>query len=351
MPGKRPDSPCEPPVEGGGSLPFVPLRYRAWGRALLEPRTRFLPALGARLGTRPRLAARVLGLLHAVPGARLGAFVYRNVSSPLCERLGGAIEVPVLGDGRMIVDTSDPIGRTIAASGVWEPGVTALFHGLLSPGDVCIDVGANVGYYTLLASRLVGPAGHVYALEPAPSAFIRLNDNLALNGVSNVTALATAAGAEEGHADLYSGSGNVGMSSIRHAHETWTATRVTVRPLPALVDPSELARVRLVKIDVEGFEVEVLRGLEPAFARGFAPAFIVELHTHRAPEAAPFIDAFARRHGLTAYRLAHARGAPRRVPPFAQLRLVRLAAGGLAAGEGQPNVLLTPSQTLRRRTS
>ena len=115
----------------------------------------------------------------------------------------------------MAVDTTDVMGRMLATSGVWEPAATAAFRSLLSPGDVCVDVGAHVGYYTLLASKLVGPAGHVFALEPAPSTFEALSSNLASNAVTNVTALRFAAGAAHGRAALYDPpSGNAGRASI-----------------------------------------------------------------------------------------------------------------------------------------
>jgi precorrin-6B methylase 2 len=90
----------------------------------------------------------------------------------------------------MVVDPSDYVNRIIAITGVWEPQVTAAFQALLSPGDVCVDVGANIGYFSLLAARLVGSRGHVYAVEPSSTSYDRLTKNLELNNATNVTALA-----------------------------------------------------------------------------------------------------------------------------------------------------------------
>src|SRR4029450_8092682 len=102
------------------------------------------------------------------------------------------------GGSRMIVNTDDLIGRVLAIAGVWEPNVTAAFRRTLAPGDVCLDIGAHIGYYTLLAARLVGPEGHVHAFEPAPASFRRLRANRQLNRLHNGTLARRRSGGEEG---------------------------------------------------------------------------------------------------------------------------------------------------------
>jgi FkbM family methyltransferase len=216
------------------------------------------------------------------------------------------IEVRLARDLRMVVDTSDVLGRTLAASGVWEPKPTAAFESLLSPGDVCVDVGANVGYFTLLASRLVGPEGHVYALEPEPQAYEALCSNLELNAVSNVTALALAAGAEARLAPLFvPPAGNLGRVSLRRQPDLPASREelVSVRTVSSLVSGAELERLRLVKIDVEGYEVEVLRGLEELLEAGVRPAVLVEVHAYADPDAPAYVVELCSRFALTAYTL------------------------------------------------
>ncbi len=184
-------------------------------------------------------------------------------------RVRKPVEVEIVGGGRMLVDPTDVTGRMLIGSGVWEPHVTAVFRELLSPGDVCVDVGASIGYFTMLASQLVGERGHVYAFEPAPEAYAALHRNVELNGLSNVTAQAVAVGAAEGVETLYDPwvVSNVGAASMLREPDAATHERrsreplsVPVRPLSALVPEPDLRRARLIKIDVEGHEAAVLAG-------------------------------------------------------------------------------------------
>lgn len=295
----------------GRSLLGVNARpYGVWARSIFSPRARLLPGIGARLAGHPRLAASVFVGLRGLPGRRLRTAAYHSVSRPLVQRMESRLVVRVAGGARMQVDTSDMMGRVLATSGVWEPHVTAVFPRLLASGDVCVDVGAHVGYYTLLASKLVGPAGRVYALEPADATYTALCSNLALNAVSNVTALRVAAGASDGRARIVDPPpGNSGESAIRMETSgapdgvSSPAGTVPVRAVSSLLESTEAGRLRLVKIDVEGFEADVLRGLEPLLRSGCRPALIVELHPELADEAAELLGDLSAAYSLTAYEL------------------------------------------------
>ena len=320
--------------------------YGVWARSLLSPRERFLPGLGARLDRYPRFVSACLVALRRAPRGRIRGAVFRNVSGPLIRRMPTQLEVPVAGGSRMVVDTSDLIGRVLAITGTWEPQVTAAFRSLLLPGDVCIDVGANIGYFTLLASRLVGPRGHVYALEPSPASHAALGTNLDLNAITNVTALCVAAGENNGQAILHEAPGrNRGASSILPSAED-EATKVTVetRRLDSLVPADDLARARLVKIDVEGYEVEVMRTLEPVFDRGARPAVIVELSpVWSGGNAAAYCTSFCAEYDLKAYRLPRDKlltGRPE--VPFAPIELAPIELAPIS--DEQQELLLVPAE-------
>lgn len=150
--------------------------------------------------------------------------------------------------------------------GVWEPDVTSFVRGRLSPGDAFIDVGANIGYHALLASRQLGGDGRVVAIEASPGIYARLRANLMLNGdpanVRTVNMAVTDARRE--CAILEGPAHNVGLSTTvrsRKSRRFPTGATVAGAPLADLLEPDEIRTARLVKIDVEGAEDLVIEGL------------------------------------------------------------------------------------------
>lgn len=220
----------------------------------------------------------------------------------------------------MTVRTSDLLGRVLATSGVWEPHVTAAFRALLSEGDVCVDAGAHIGYFTLIASRLVGPTGYVYALEPERDTYASLRANLDLNSATNVSALCVGAGSEERLEPFFASPlGNSGSAAFRHRWgdaraDQLSPRQVPVRTISSLVPVEELRRLRLVKIDVEGYELEALRGVAAVFESGHRPSLIVEIHGSVGRGSGPWLADLRSRHALFAYALRPESGADRSVP-------------------------------------
>jgi FkbM family methyltransferase len=128
----------------------------------------------------------------------------------------------------------------------------------LRPGDIFVDVGANIGVHSLIASGVVGSAGHVYTFEPHPRTFRFLRGNLRLNGAANVNVTNCAVGCERG---------TVRFTDVRSDDQNRVTTdgmAVDVHTLDALLPP---ARIRLLKIDTEGFELFVLRGATEVLKR------------------------------------------------------------------------------------
>jgi FkbM family methyltransferase len=157
-----------------------------------------------------------------------------------------------------------------------RPGLTDLLARELRRGDVVVDVGANIGYYSALAAKLVGPEGRVLALEPDPAHFARLRRSLAANRCRNAVPLQLAAADREGGLDLYLSEEN---SSDHACYPVPGRRRVPVRAvdLDGLVEEQGLPRVDLVKIDVQGFEPAVLRGMRGLLARNPGMRVVSEL--------------------------------------------------------------------------
>jgi FkbM family methyltransferase len=163
-----------------------------------------------------------------------------------------------------------------------------LLHDLLSSGDWVIDVGANVGHYTVQFAHLVAPAGRVVAIEPVPETFALLASNVAGCSLKNVT-LVNAAASDGGTAELVGvevPDTDAGQANYYQAHLTKEGTGLHVLSLP--IDMLGLShRIRLVKIDAEGHEARVLEGMADLVRRD-RPTIIVEASSQ---EFVPFLTA------------------------------------------------------------
>ncbi len=173
-------------------------------------------------------------------------------------------------DGLMMrVDEADVIDFAIRHFGVWEPALGALIEAHLRPGDIAVDIGANIGAHTLTMARSVGAAGRVVAVEPGPQTAARLRANLALNDLQHVTVIEAAAADVAGGATLFSGpDGTRGRATMDAAVAgAGPSTEIATVVAADILSPEDWARARLVKIDVERAEDMVLRGLASVLAR------------------------------------------------------------------------------------
>jgi FkbM family methyltransferase len=141
----------------------------------------------------------------------------------------------------------------------YEPEL-AYLERILSPGKVFIDVGANFGVYTLIASKLVGESGRVFAFEPTAQSFAILRQNIALNQFSNVRAFQAALAQTRGKTWLYHGFDPVGNSLGMDPLGGGKGEEVQIEALDSLLEEHGIDRVDAIKIDVEGAEELVLRG-------------------------------------------------------------------------------------------
>ncbi|WP_200811875.1 FkbM family methyltransferase [Streptomyces sp. 3213.3] len=140
-----------------------------------------------------------------------------------------------------------------------------------------VDAGAHTGYFTLLASRLVGPSGHVVAIEPSPAFHQALTANITANGCRNVRTINAAVSDTAGRLTFYlERATNLGGTTTAVRPRTVESSfEADAAPLPTLLTDEELTTACLIKIDVEGSESAAVRGLAPALNRLRADAELV----------------------------------------------------------------------------
>ncbi len=194
---------------------------------------------------------------------------HRNLLAP-----GGFNRCVLAREGYIVYNHNDIyVGQAIERYGEYGEIEARVLRQLCKPGSVAIEVGANIGTHTLVLARAAGPTGFVYAYEAQRIVFQTLCANLALNSITNVDARCAAGGEQAGHVLIpdidYRQRGNFGGVAVN------SFTRGRKTRLVALDDDLDLDRLDFIKIDVEGMELEVLKGAT-ALIRRFRPALYVE---------------------------------------------------------------------------
>ena len=204
--------------------------------------------------------------------------------------------LPLLPTARQSVEVAGntEIGRQILLFGLYEKSYAAAFHRLIKPADVVLDIGANIGQYTLLAAEKIGARGKVMAIEATPHIFERLQQHVKANGLDNVLLMPCAVGAEEGTVSMkVIADDNDGMHHVSVTSGEAGTTEVPLRRVDDLLAEFLPDRgVDVVKIDVEGWEEAVFAGAKWLFRQDAPPTIFFES-----------IEAHAARFGFSAKRL------------------------------------------------
>lgn len=186
-------------------------------------------------------------------------------------------------DGHLFVaQPALTLGWNVVMFGTYEPELRGILRTVLSEGGVAIDVGANVGWHTLLMASRVGKAGSVLAVEPNPSVRRRLEAHVELNRLPQVTVVPCALSDRQGTTRFWgppaeSPSAGDGHLIAEAEGDRQNVLEVEVRRLDTVVAEAAVSRVDLIKIDVEGFEWPALQGGEETIAR-FRPHIVFEFN-------------------------------------------------------------------------
>lgn len=193
-----------------------------------------------------------------VPGsARVYVFLKRNLKPK------GSVLIESHGN-MMYADARDEgVLPLLLDGGIYEEFETELFKGLLKPGMVVVDIGANIGHYSLIAARLVGDSGHVYSFEPDPHNFDLLRRNIEMNGFKNVTPVNKALSNEPGTLTLHLDKYNLGGHSLTSDNILIDAGTVEVETTTLdlfFISSGGGDRIDVMKMDTQGSEGTIVEG-------------------------------------------------------------------------------------------
>lgn len=225
------------------------------------------------------MASKIVVLMNAVPGPiaawfRSDARIARMLR-PLANRLVPAEPTPVVvrsGPGKGLRLLIDPRSEKYYWTGLHEEHVQGAVAGILKPGMSFWDVGAHIGLLTLIAARAVGASGQVHSFEPMPENRERLLASIKMNDFQNITVHDTALAAESGEAMLHAHQSSTMWTLIQERGEQ-KGIIVRCHTLDEVVQ--SIAPPHLIKVDVEGTEVDVLRGGQ-RLLQEHRPSLIVE---------------------------------------------------------------------------
>lgn len=251
----------------------------------------------ALIGTIPSYAITRL-IQGAVPSVRAAQVVdFINSYPNWFESIPRRFLVNTHFDFSIWCDRFDVIGQAIIRNGQWEGLLSRTISTVLSPGDVAIDVGANIGYDTMLMSKAVGATGFVVAFEPEVANLAQLLENIRQLPYSNVLVQSIGVGDKPCIARIAASiEGNAGTANLRPGQNGATKPLIVGR-IDSILPSVEFKKISLVKIDIEGLEYKAILGMgelldnvevltceiDPRYLQqcGTSPSAIFELMTSR----------------------------------------------------------------------
>ena len=217
-------------------------------------------------------------------------FIPERVIGLLFKPRVGRFAVPTLWGPSIVVEPSEGgiVENMLYRFGSYETGMCRLLDCFVRKGDSVIDAGANVGAFTVPASVAVGSEGCVHSFEPVGTTAELLKQTIELGNLKNVTLYQVALGSSEGTAPMYGSKGEVnrgGNSLCPEGHEGMVEAVVPLRRLDKIISLEEWKKVKVMKVDVEEWELEVFQGALNLLKSGHLPVLIVEYFHNRGEKA------------------------------------------------------------------
>jgi FkbM family methyltransferase len=219
---------------------------------------------------------------------------------------GGLVWSRLRSGPEILVPLSDYIGKAVFFLGDLDRKISEVIRRIVRPGDRVLDVGANLGVVTLQLAHLVGPKGVVHSFEPNPAVHQLLERSIERNQLANVRLHKCALGADDGTTlTLTFSEENAGLGTVCRtgSGDGWSSVQVPVRTLSALAAECDFGPVRLMKMDVEGFELTVLRGAQAWLATNPPEAIVFESNEGRDPSEPDPVVSFLSEQGYAFYSI------------------------------------------------
>lgn len=198
------------------------------------------------------------------------------------KRSNSKIPFSIDNDIRINLELSNPLTWDLILGKDLEKSVKEKFIENINSGDIIVDLGAHIGEYTLLGAKLVGPDGKIISVEPLHETADSLRENISLNNFSNCRVIESAVGSKVTKQTLYKVSDEdvYGyLDPIVNNKKLIKSNEIDVTTVDEIITGNNLEKIDLLKIDVEGFEYEVLLGCKSAFEQGKIKNIICEIHS------------------------------------------------------------------------
>lgn len=218
--------------------------------------------------------------LRHFPYPRGKGILLRHLVVPLLPPSGAEFLLPVPGGGSVRVGYRETLGLSSLLHGTFEKGELEFVSQYLQPGNTVMDIGANIGLFAVVMGRAIGQTGVVIAFDPVPSNIRRLKSNLDGNGISAKAVYELALGSANEHIDLMMSDDTAyaSMHKVEHGFGNGQVIQVGVRRLDDVWHERGRPAISFVKMDVEGAELEVIRGGVEMLAQ-CRPTMLIEANT------------------------------------------------------------------------
>lgn len=221
---------------------------------------------------------RLIGFIRDI-NIKGSGFLSRALAKIIFPKPEGELIIKTIHNFDLIINPKIDKGveSSLYISGTYEKGILNLMEFILNRGDIFVDVGANIGLMSIHAAKIVGNEGVVYSFEANPDTEKILNKNRSLNGLSNLRIVQKALGSSNSSGKIYTNwhVNRGGASLIKPEHES-NFYEVDVVRFDDFMKDKLNKDIRLLKIDIEGFELEALKGFGTILSGGNAPALIIE---------------------------------------------------------------------------